>query len=173
MSRVGLNYGPKFTGLKNIAASVLEKVATADVVDRQEAAESFYMLHPSTLDLVFQSLTVAGCQGIYRTFKSLFLPTFVGKLYVGNMHGKTMQVNTATTGKPGTIQGNSYGFSENEVVFHLKDFRGKAMEDLSMAKHSDLKLLQVQWKPRFDYLDAGDLMKLKYDIRDQIQHLER
>lgn len=173
MSRVGLNYGPKFTGLKNIAASVLEKVATADVVDRQEAAESFYMVHPSTLDLVFQSLTVAGCQGIYRTFKSLFLPTFIGKLYVGNMHGKTMQVNTATTGKPGTIQGNSYGFSENEVVFHLKDFRGKAMEDLSMDKHSDLKMLQVQWKPHFDYLDAGDLMKLKYDIRDQIQHLER
>lgn len=78
MSRVGLNYGPKFTGLKNIAASILEKVATADVVDRQEAAESFYMLHPSTLD--FQSLTVAGCQGIYRTFKFLFLPTFIGKL---------------------------------------------------------------------------------------------
>ena len=166
MSRVGLRYGPRFTGLRNIAASVLDKVATADVIDKQEATESFYMLHPSTLDLVFQSLTVAGCQGIYRTFKNLFLPTFVGELYVGNMHGKTMQVNTATTGKPGTIQGNSYGVSENEVVFHLKDFKGKALEDSSMDKPSDLKILQLQWKPHFEYLDAGDLMKLKYDIRD-------
>ena len=173
MSRFGLKYGPRFTGLKNIAASVLERVATANVIDRQEAAESFYMLHPSTLDLVFQSLTVAGCQGIYRAFKSLFLPTFIGELYVGNMHGKTMQVNTATTGKPGTIQGNSYGLSEDKVVFHLKDFKGKAMEDLSMDKPSDLKILQLQWKPHFDYLDAGNLMKSRYDIRGQIQHLER
>ena len=173
MSRVGLNYGPRFTGLKNMAASVLEKAATADIVDRQEAAESFYMIHPSTIDLVFQSLTVAGCQGIYRTFNSLFLPTFIGMLCVGNTHGKTIQVNTVTTGKPGTIQGNSYGISENEIVFHLKDFKGKAMEDLSMEKPSDLKILQLQWKPHFDYLDAGDLMKLKYDIRDQIRHLER
>ena len=173
MSRVGLNYGPKFTGLKKISASVVEKAATADIVDEQEAAESFYMLHPSTLDLVFQSLTVAGCQGIYRDFKSLFLPTFIGKLYVGSAHGKTMHVNTAITGKPGTVQGNSYGVSENEVVFHLKDFRGKAVEDLSMDKPSDLKMLQLQWKPHFDYLDAGGLMRLKYDIRDQIRHLER
>ena len=47
------------------------------------------------------------------------------------------------------------------------------MEDLSTEKPSDLKILQLQWKPHFDYLDAGDLMTLKYDIRDQIRHLER
>ena len=77
-----------------------------------------------------------------------------------------MQVNTATTDRPGNIQGNSYGLSENEVVFHLEGFTGKAIEDLSMDKSSDLKMLQLQWKPHFDYLDAGDLMELKYDIRD-------
>ena len=66
MSRVGLNYGPRFAGLENLAASVVEKVAQAHIADISEPAESLYALHPATLDLVFQSLTVATCQGIYQ-----------------------------------------------------------------------------------------------------------
>lgn len=124
MSRVGLNYGPRFTGLKNITASIVEKLAAAAIVDKQEVAESSYMLHPSTLDLVFQSLTVASCRGIYRDFKTLFLPTFVEELYVGDVAGKVIRVNTAATGKPGAVEGSSYGISDNEMVFSLKGFRG-------------------------------------------------
>ena len=59
MARVGLNYTGKFARLENIAASVIELIASADVVDEEEISESSYMMHPSTLDLVFQSLTVA------------------------------------------------------------------------------------------------------------------
>ena len=173
MSRVGLNYGPRFIGLENIAASILERVAAAVVIDKQEVGESSYMLHPSTLDLVFQSLTVAACQGVYRTFKTLFLPTFIEELYVGNVTGKTVQVNTAAGGRPGTVRGNSYGISESEMVFYLKGFTGKAMEDLGMEKPPELKSLQIQWKPHFEFLDAGQLMKVKYDIREQIRQLER
>ena len=173
MSRVGLNYGPRFTGLENIAASVVEKVAAAVVLDKQEATESLYMLHPCTLDLVFQSLTVAGCQGVYRTFTTLFLPTFIEELYVGNVKGKSVQVNTAAAGEPGLVQGDSYGISENEMVFFLKGFRGKSMEDLGIEKPPELKSLQIQWKPHIEFLDAGSLMKVSYDIREQVQLLER
>ena len=173
MSRVGLNYGPRFTGLENITVSVVEKVAAAVVLDKHEVTESLYMLHPSTLDLVFQSLTVAGCRGIYRTFKTLFLPTFIEELYVGNAKGKAVQVNTAAAGKAGTVQGDSYGISESEMVFFLKGFRGKAMEDLGMEKPPELKSLQIQWKPHIEFLNAGDLMKVTYDVREQVKHLER
>lgn len=173
MSRVGLNYGPRFTGLKNITASIVEKLAAAAIVDKQEVAESSYMLHPSTLDLVFQSLTVASCRGIYRDFKTLFLPTFVEELYVGDVAGKVIRVNTAATGKPGAVEGSSYGISDNEMVFSLKGFRGRSMEDLGIQEPPELRTLQLQWKPHFDFLKAGDMMTLKYDIRKQIQCLER
>lgn len=53
MSRFGLTYGSRFTGQKKTTANVLEKVAVAVVVDKQEVADSLYMLHPSTLDLIF------------------------------------------------------------------------------------------------------------------------
>ena len=173
MSRVGLNYGPRFTGLKNITANIIEKVAAAAVVDKQEIAESSYMLHPSTLDLVFQSLTVASCRGIYRDFKTLFLPTFIEELYVGDAAGKAIRASTAAADKPGTVEGKSYGISDNEMIFSLKGFRGKAMEDPGIQEPPELKMLQLQWKPHFDFLKAGDLMILKYDIREQIQCLER
>lgn len=173
MSRVGLNYGPHFTGLKNIRTSVVETMAAADITDKQGAAESSYMIHPSTLDLVFQSLTVASCKGIYRTFTKLFLPTFIGELYIGEAAGKTIQVNTTAIGKPGAVQGSSYGTSGDEVVFYLKTFKGTAMEDSGVEKPPELKSLQLQWKPHFDFVQAGDLMKMQYDIKEQIQHLER
>ncbi|ROW06904.1 hypothetical protein VMCG_04176 [Cytospora schulzeri] len=173
MSRVGLNYGPHFTGLENIRASVVENVATADITDKQGSAESPYMIHPSTLDLVFQSITVASCKGVYRTFTKLFLPTFIGELYVGDAAGKTIQVNTAAVGKPGTVQGSSYGTSEDEVVFYFEGFKGTAMEDSGVEKPPELKSLQLQWKPHFDFVQAGDLMKMEYDIKDQIRHLEK
>lgn len=173
MSRVGLNYGPHFTGLKNIRASVVETMAAADITDKQGGAESSYMIHPSTLDLVFQSLTVASCKGIYRTFTKLFLPTFIGELYIGDAAGKTIQVNTTAVGKPGAVQGSSYGTSDDEVVFYLKAFKGTAMEDSGVEKPPELKSLQLQWKPHFDFIQAGDLMKMQYDIKEQIQHLER
>ena len=173
MSRVGLKYGPRFTGLENITASVLEKVAAADIMDKQETAESLYMLHPSTLDLVFQSLTVATCQGVYRTFKKLFLPTFIEELYVGDATRKAIQISTSAAGKSGTFQGDSYGTSEGETVFYLKGFRGTTMEDSGIEKPPELQSLQLQWKPHFEFLDARDLMTVKYDIREQIQHLER
>lgn len=173
MSRVGLNYGPKFTGLENMRASVLEKVAAADVLDKQDVTESPYMIHPTTLDLIFQSLTVASCKGIYRTFTKLFLPTFIEELYIGDAAGKTIEVNTAAVGKPGTIQGTSYGIAGGDMVFYLKGFKGTAMEDSGLANAPELKSLQLQWKPHFDFQKAGDLMKLEYDIKDQIRHLEK
>lgn len=47
------------------------------------------------------------------------------------------------------------------------------MDDSAVDRPPELKYLQLQWKPHFDFLQAGDLMKLKFNIRDQIQELER
>ena len=173
MSNVGLNYGPRFNGMKNISASILEKVAGCLVQDTRDLGESFYMIHPTTLDLVFQSLTVAVCQGIYRTFKTLFLPTFIEELYIGDLTGKTFEINTAANGKPGSFQGHSYGILRNEMVLYLRGFKGKPMENTQIEKRSDLKSLHLQWKPHFEFLEAKELMKVKFDIRLQVEYLER
>ena len=160
MARVGLNYTGKFARLENIAASVIEPIASADVVDEVEVNESSYMMHPSTLDLVFQSLTVAKAQGIYRNFDTLFLPTFIEELYVGDGSRKVVQINTVAVGNSGTVQGDSYGISNGEFVFSLKGFQGKPMVNSSAEPSLVLNTLQLQWKPHPEFLEAGNLMQL-------------
>ena len=173
MARVGLNYTGKFARLENIAASVMEPIASADVLDELEVNESSYMMHPSTLDLVFQTLTVAKAQGIYRDFDTLFLPTFIEELYVGDGSRKVVHITTAAIGKSGTVQGDSYGISDGEFVLSLKGFHGKPMTNSGAETSSVLNTLQLQWKPHPEFLQAGNLMQLKADIRNLIQICER
>ena len=173
MSRVGLNYTGKFARLENIAASVTEPIASADVVDEQEIGESLYMMHPSTLDMVFQSLMVAKVRGIYRDFKKLFLPTFIEEFYVGDGRNKIVQINTASSGKSNAVNGDSYGTSSGEIVFSLKGFRGKAMINSESDTALQLNTLQLEWKPHHDFLRAGDLMYTRSDMREAIQICER
>ena len=173
MARVGLNYTGKFARLENIAASVTAPIASADIVDEQEMGESLYMMHPSTLDTVFQSLFVAKVQGIYRDFKTLFLPTFIDELYVGEGTRKAMQINTAAVTTFGTVRGDSYGISNGEYVFSLKGFQGKAMPRPSADMDTESNILQLQWKPHPDFLQASDLMHLRSDVRNVIQIAER
>ncbi|KAJ4302895.1 Mycolipanoate synthase [Kalmusia sp. IMI 367209] len=174
LSRVGLNYSGKFARLSNISASVVEPFASAQVVDERDAGESTYNMHPSTLDLIFQSLTVAKSQGIYRDFNTLFLPTFIEELYVGNGTGKTVEINTSATGEAGIVQGHSYGVANGEFVYALRGFQGTSMRSNSGTEPSLAQTtLQLQWKPHPGYLEAEKLMHLKSDIRDVIQICER
>lgn len=173
MSRVGLNYTGKFARLENIAASVTEPIASADVVDEQETGESSYMMHPSTLDMVFQSLMVAKAQGIYRDFNKLLLPTFIEELYVGDGRNKAVQIKTASLGKSDAVQGDSYGTSSGEVIFSLKGFQGKPMINSGADTSLQLNTLQLQWKPHPEFLKAGDLMHTRSDMREAIQICER
>ena len=173
MSRVGSNYTGKFARLKNIAASVTEPIASADVVDEQEVSESSYIMHPSTLDQVSQSLTVAKARGVYRHFNKLFLPTFIEELYVGDGRNKAVQINTASLGKSDAVQGDSYGTSNGEVVFSLKGFQGKPMTNSGTDTSSQLNTLQLQWKPHLEFLKASDLMYTRSDMRKAIQICER
>lgn len=172
MAKFGQNYGPRFSRLENISASAVDKASAANVIDLQDVEESFYMFHPSTLDLVFQTSLVAIAKGINRKFETLFLPTFIEELYIGNAAGKAIQINTLFISHAGVDRCNSYGISEEIIVFYLKGLELQPM-DTGIEKPFDPKVLQLEWKPHFDFLDAGDLMKVRFDAREQIKNMER
>jgi acyl transferase domain-containing protein len=178
LSRVGLNYGPRFTGLKNITAGVTERSTVLDITDYPgDEPESSYPLHPTTLDIMLQSWTVAAFRGVYGAFKKSFLPTFIKELYVGlgsgqNIHVKTMTIaHNAAAGRV-QAEGQSYGVGEDgENVFMLKGFRGTQLP--SEGDEPELAALQLQWKPDFSFLDAATLTRPTYDFREQIALAEK
>jgi len=173
MARVGLNYGPKFNGLDEITSNVTLPKAATHILDRQDETESFYPIHPTTIDLIFQSWTVAISKGEYRKFKTMVLPTFIEELYVGDGSRKSINVNTEATDISINALGNSFGVADGEVVFHLKGFRGTPLEDTGIEKPPELTVLNLQWKPDFDFLDASKLMGPKYDLMDEVGLVER
>jgi hypothetical protein len=173
MSRVGLNYGSRFIGLEDITASSAEKKAAMSIMDRQVESESSYALHPTTLDLILQSWTVASVKGEHRLFTKLFLPTFIEEFYVRPAMSKMIKVNTVAIGPSGTARGESYGVANGEVVYFLKGFKGAPLNQQGMEKPAEQKALHLQWKPDFTFTDATKLMRPSYDSTFQLRMLER
>ncbi|KAH8592110.1 putative polyketide synthase [Bisporella sp. PMI_857] len=173
MARVGFNYGPKFTGLEDITASVTSPKAALRIQDRQDESESSYPIHPTTIDFIIQSWTVAITKGEYRTLKTLVLPTFVEELYIGDGTKRSINVNTEATSTSATARGSSFGVAEGEVVFYLKGFQGTPLEDIGLEKPPELTVLNLQWKPDIDFSDATELMRPAYDLMDEVSLIER
>ncbi|KAL4977326.1 hypothetical protein BDW66DRAFT_150182 [Aspergillus desertorum] len=178
LSRVGLNYGPRFMGLKNITAGVTERSAVLDIADDPgDGSESPYPLHPTTLDIMLQSWTVAAFRGVYSAFNRSFLPTFIKELYVGVGTGQEIHVMTTTSshraaaGREG-VEGQSYAVGENgENVLVLRGFRGTPLP--TEEDEPELTALQLQWKPDVSFLDAAKLTRPVYDFREQIALAEK
>ncbi|GLI81248.1 mycolipanoate synthase [Penicillium ochrochloron] len=171
-ARVGLNYGPCFTGLQKITAGVTETKSAADIIDKPEtASESIYPLHPITLDLAFQALTVAIFKGDYRTVDYLPLPKFLGEIYVGQGAGKKIHI-CSTSGSQNSSGGHLYGIGEDgDLLLYLKD-----PVHICLEKDSDgpePMAVTLEWKPDFFFLDSGKLTRPIYDIREQLMLGER
>jgi 2-polyprenyl-3-methyl-5-hydroxy-6-metoxy-1,4-benzoquinol methylase len=79
----GLNYGPRFTPLKDISADPLKpKLAAALTVDLRPGEERYYSIHPGTLDGLVQGLFPAIACGQTRKFDQLSLITYVEEFYM-------------------------------------------------------------------------------------------
>ncbi|RDW89916.1 type I polyketide synthase [Aspergillus mulundensis] len=178
LNRVGLNYGPRFMGLKNITAGVTERSAVLDIADAPgDGSESSYPLHPTTLDIMLQSWTVAAFKGIYSSFSKSFLPTFIKELYVGVGAGQEIHVKTTTSshsaaaGREG-VEGQSYAVTnDGENVLVLKGFRGTPLP--SEEDGPELTALQLDWKPDVSFLDVAKLTRPIYDFREQTALVEK
>lgn len=168
MARIGLNYGPRFTGLQEVTASATDKVASAKVTDRQEDWESSYALHPTTLDIIFQSWIVAQKNGVYRDLKTLLLPTYIEEIYVDCPTSTTIAFMTSVDDK----QASSYGVVDGKTIFSLRGLEGTPLENED-DKAVEFNAQHLQWKPDFEFADPSKLIKPKDDVKTDLGLLER
>lgn len=171
MARVGLQYGPRFVGLKDMTSHPIRRVASALLHDAQD--DERYALHPATIDLIFQSWAVAATNGETRKMTDLFLPTFIEEFYIGPGSGKTLRVNTSASGVPGTAQGDAYGVADGAVVFSLKGFKGTKIEDQEASQGPNVKALTLQWHPDVGHADLNPLIRPARDSVVEMELIER
>ncbi|KAK8011002.1 polyketide synthase [Apiospora arundinis] len=169
MSRVGLNYGPRFRGLSDINASVTENKSSTWVIDRQEVTESRYAIHPSTLDAIFQSSTVAQTRGIYRQLTKLSLPTYIDEFYVSAAPSHKILVNTHVR----NTQSSANGYVGGELVCALKGLRWTPLDNGISADPWPPQAEHIQWLPDFDFVDAAQLVTSDYVLKPHLALAER
>lgn len=172
MSRVGLNYGPRFVGMQDITASPAVQAAALTVKDQPDASEP-YALHPTTLDLILQAWGVAAVKGEARHMVQLSLPTFVEEFYIGNGAGKTLRVNSSAIGSPEAAVGYAHGVADGQVAFALKGFKTTRISDSAAAKVPDLKALTLEWHPDADFARLERYMRPAKEANADNEVLER
>jgi len=174
LSRTGLNYSDRFVGMCDMTASPVEMTASVSIPDNQIDGED-YALHPSTLDIVLQSWSVAATCGEYRKLDTMFLPTFIEQFYVGST-GTRKILRTRTTARESATSalGDSIGVTNNnQVAFILNGFRGARMDGSMKASTPESRAWSVQWHPAFDFAPPENLIRPSGDITSSCELVEQ
>ncbi|KAF9883692.1 hypothetical protein FE257_003076, partial [Aspergillus nanangensis] len=130
----------------------------------QETEWSSYTLHPATLDMAFQSLSVTMCMGEPRLLNSLWVPTFIGELCVTDgAGGSDIRITSRMTTNPGgTEVGCVQGAAGSRLVLSVVDFKWTVLERSAAA--SEKYVASLQWRADLDCLNAKSaLIKKGYN----------
>lgn len=181
MSKVGLNYTGPFRSLEQVRSHPQSHVAHAMIHDHVEAREPRYSLHPSTMDNIFQLLTVASAHGQPRLFRTLAVPTFIEQIHV-NEQGKGAGVLARVTVEPtsaGGMLGNGVGYAKNtesgapEVAFEVIGLKASPVDNGESIDQDPHAAVQLEWKPVFDYVNTGELIRTTKQFKNEITELEK
>ena len=174
MKRVGLNYGPRFRGLREITADVSDRKAVARIDNVIEPKESFYAIHPCTIDFAFQLFSVAVATGLSRRFAQLSVPTYIEELYI-KPTGKEILVEVQTELTPrGTFFGDAIGISGGETVLRLKNLKLSPLTDAADARGDDPHAaVELVWKPDIRFINNASLIKVVKNIEGLSVMVER
>ncbi|TVY84105.1 Highly reducing polyketide synthase FUM1 [Lachnellula suecica] len=171
--KIGFTYGPSFRGLRDISVDPisLNTVASIDTIIRKD--ESFYELHPSELDRVFQLLIINQHEGDPNLFKQLSMPTYIDEVYISGGATELKVTATSTTDHMNAWSGNAFATSNGKLVFELNDLRVSAMGTSSGVDEKPKNAVELVWKPDIDFLDATGLIGTPLDLRHHVVALEK
>lgn len=161
MKNVGLNYGPSFQGLSDISADPGSNVATSTVANHRSEPGSYYLLHPTIIDLALQAFTLAISRGLARELTRLRIPTYLDQLYISPGE-RDMRLGVAADVTPGGhLRGSATIMARDRVVLDLRRGRFSPFEDEETSSNSaaPLPAAQLCWKADIDLVDPGNLIR--------------
>ncbi|KAF6813394.1 polyketide synthase [Colletotrichum plurivorum] len=160
LARVGNGYGPEFRGIRDVYASVTSPSAKLSVDSNRDETDG---LHPTTLDVIFQSLLVAVHSGHPRLVRRLHVPTHIDVIFVDEevRRGDPLHVQATakTTGAGRKSRGDIIARSpDGDPVVFARGFTlsPSAASDPDPNPHG---AIQMVWKPDLDLLPASSLLQ--------------
>jgi Polyketide synthase dehydratase len=173
MRKIGFAYGPAFQGLRDISADPTGNEAVAIIDNDFNESESFYELHPRTLDKLLQLMIIAQHEAIPSSSMQLSMPTYIDEMYVSGGMKELRATASSYKDFMNAWSGDEIATADGKIVFEMKGLMvkglGSSTENEDKPKHS----VQLVWKPDINSLDVKHLVRPTVDYRGYLIALEK
>ncbi|KAL8747856.1 MAG: hypothetical protein Q9190_000304 [Brigantiaea leucoxantha] len=171
MKRFGLEYGPRFFGMRDISAHPIRKEALATVPNDNREGESQYAIHPVSLDCIIQIFSTAAYHGLPKKFKHLAIPTYIEELYVAPAEADIHMQAYADDVPKGAMSGDLVATSNGKCVVDMKGLSLSRIGEAGDASDKDPHAaVELEWKPDINLLDVSTLIHVAKD-RDIVHRM--
>lgn len=159
MARLGLEYGPGFRRIDDLATSTKHMLASARLSDGFELQNSRFPLHPTTIDASFQVGLAALAKGLSRNFLGPQVPTYLDELEV--LQGTTKIDCTASySAASGELSVDGVR-TDRELCLRLRGMRLTQLVDDNLASDEDrYGAARLEWVPDYDFQKISALIKI-------------
>ncbi|PYI23450.1 putative polyketide synthase [Aspergillus violaceofuscus CBS 115571] len=155
----GLNYGPRFRGLREILADPLGLTAVASIVDDASEYDSRYFVHPTAIDHCLQLLSVAQSNGLMHRLPGLAVPASIGEIYV--THGER-QMNVHAAINPSVFEkrlGDVNLCADGHVRLSMQNVFLFTLDDNGLYNDPAVPLVaRMEWTKDIDFLPSDQLL---------------
>jgi len=174
---LGLEYGPRFQGLKDVTAHPVEPTLVAHMTNDVREGESRYAIHPATLDLVPQAMVMALANGLTRRFDRVAVPTYIGYMYVRPPPESSADMTMEA--RVGDVVAVSDG--DGQVVVAAKDLQLSVISEAAEVNDGGGRggardphaAVELEWKQDINLMDVAALIRPGKDRREVHALLDR
>ncbi|KAL4915475.1 hypothetical protein BDW62DRAFT_124830 [Aspergillus aurantiobrunneus] len=166
MKKIGVDYGPRFHTIENIATSVTASEATAEVADTREKRESDYAIHPCTVSAMFQLFDIAKAQG--RGFSHRGVPTYIHEIYIRPPAGTIVAQSIVTSSQGHTLFGDAAGFSDGKLALLLRNTQLSRTDDRDIRGTDPHAGARLVWQPDIDEMEISILIRPSSDMSESL-----
>ncbi|KAH8427264.1 Mycolipanoate synthase [Aspergillus melleus] len=119
--RLGLEYGRRFCGLRDISTDPIgSAAATGTATDPSEVHDSRYTQHPVIIDQCLQLMGIAASRGIMHRLTKLYIPVMIESLYVGSGAPEVVVDALTMEGIRDGLSGNAIGMVDGKPALVIE-----------------------------------------------------
>lgn len=160
LRRIGLNYGPAFQGLTEASALPGKSMAAAKLLPPKDS-ESFYYLHPTTIDHCLQLIAIAASEGLSRRVNRLCVPTSLEQLYIcGGKSAYNMKAQAIAIPGSFGLAGDIWAVSGDDVILSLKGSKFSPLDnDVTFDSRDTVRGARLDWMPDIEFAPIENLIR--------------
>lgn len=165
---MGIEYGPRFIGLRDITAGTQEEAQlVASVTNDVREGESPYAIHPATLDCVLQAVAPAVSRGLTRRMGAVGIPSYIGEMYVRPPATPEMTMRVTASESPRNAYiGDAVAVSGGELVVRVEGVQMSFIGDSGGDEEDLHAAVELEWKEDINLMDPAPLIRQAKDRRE-------